>query len=315
MPLYIGKDIDLLIAAINRDNPQMTWKLTATDFIYSKPVKYTVANQLDHNTQIRITAKESSPYRGNVVLTYRRIDLAVLFRSQRMELKKFVKAGSVLTKQQSITLLNAKYGLNLDPTVLSMGNFNGNTQGQQLTITMGDLSYQYVGAIVCYWTQDLEELGLDILTTGELAGAVWPNNIAVFDPEGTYPEPIRHEFLPLFRDFTEDSIVGAWPIVATQASFVWSAAIPTWGFKTLLEEINAKYGLDMKFEEYNAITNPRGIYNRTMGYRFMPINAAAKVTYPFLNRDGATHVLLLWFTNHPLFGQAAMGFLPFYYNV
>jgi hypothetical protein len=313
MPLYVGKDIDLLIAAINSDNPQMTWKLNATDFIYSKPAKYLIANPLDHNTQVRVTAKESSPYRGSVILTYRRIDLAVLFRSQKLELKKFVRNGVWMYKETYVPLLNQKYGLNLDPADVSGAGVYGGWTASNPVLTMGDQSYQYVGAITLFWSQDLEELGLDVMTTGELAGAVWPNNVAVFDPEGTYS--LRNEFLPLYRDYTEESIATAWPTTTTQSAFTWSAAIPSWGFKTLLQEINDKYDLGMLFSDYNATTNPKGIYGTSMGYRFMPITPANKVTYPFINREGATHVLLLWFPSHPVFGQPVMGYLPFYYNV
>lgn len=315
MPLYAGKDIDLLIAAINRDNPAMTWKLNATDFIYSKPQVYSVPNQLDHNTQIRVTAKESSPYRGNVILTYRRIDLAILFRSQRLELKRFVPSGVWMYKDTYIPLINQKYGLNLDPADIAGAGFYGGWAAYNNTLTMGDESYQYVGAIVLYWSQDLEELGLDVLTQGELAGAKWPNGVSEFDPEETFPLPLRNEFLPLYRDYTEDSIAGVWPSTTTQSSFVWSNSLPSYGFRALLEEINTAYNLGIKFEDYHVTDNPNGIYGRTMGWRFMPITPGNKVTYPFINRDGATHVLLLWFTNHPVYGQTTMGYLPFYYNV
>jgi hypothetical protein len=315
MPLYAGKDIDLLIAAINRDNPQMTWELNATDFIYSKPQVYSVPNPQDHNTQMRITAKESSPYRGNVIVTYRRIDLAILFRSQRLELKKFIVNGVWMYKEAYIPLINTKYGLNLDPADITGGGFYGGWTSFNRTLEMGPESYQYVGAIVLYWSQDLEELGLDVLTQGDLAGAKWPNGVSQFDPEQTFPLPLRNEFLPLYRDFTEESIVNAWPTTTTQSSHTWSASAAPYGWRALLDEINARYGLGMKFEEYHVTDNPMGIYNRSMGWRFMPITPANKVTYPFLNRDGATHVLLLWFTNHPVFGQTAMGYLPFYYNV
>jgi hypothetical protein len=315
MPLYAGKDIDLLIAAINRDNPAMTWKLNATDFIYSKPQKYLVPNQLDHNTQMRITAKESSPYRGNVIVTYRRIDLSILFRSQRLELKKFITTGTWLYKEAYIPLINKKYGLNLDPADVTGAGFYGGWQTFTRNLVMGDESYQYVGTIDLYWSQDLEELGLDVLTQGELAGAVWPTGRGLYDPEETFPLPLRNEFLPLYRDYTEDSVAGLWPTTTTQSSFIWSASMPQYGFKALLDEINVAYNLGIKYEDFHATDNPNGIYGRTMGWRFMPINAGNKVTYPFLNRDGATHVLLLWFANHPTFGQAAMGYLPFYYNV
>lgn len=312
MPLYAGKDIDLLIAAINRDNPAMTWKLNATDFIYSKPAVYEVPNVLDHNTQIRVTAKESSPYRGNVILTYRRLDLAVLFRSQKLELKRFVKDATWMTPATYIPLVNQKYGLNLDVTKLTAGNFYGGWQSYTRPIVMSELSYQYVGTINLYWSQDLEELGLDVLTQGELDGAKWPNGVSVFDPEGTYG--LRNEFLPLYRDYTEESITGLWPLVTTQTSFVWSASIPSYLFKDLLTEINTAYSLGMKFEDFHVTDNPKGIYGRTMGYRFMPLTPANRLAYPLANRVGATHVLLLWFVNHPEFGLTNMGYLPFYYN-
>lgn len=312
MPLYAGKDIDLLIAAINRDNPAMTWKLNATDFIYSKPVVYEIPNVLDHNTQIRVTAKESSPYRGNVVLTYRRIDLAVLFRSQRLELKRFVKEGTWMYPATYIPLINQKYGLNLDVAKLTAGGFYGSWQTYTRLILINESSYQYVGSINLYWSQDLEELGLDVLTQGDLDGAKWPNGVSVFDPEGTYS--LRNEFLPLYRDYTEESIATQWPVVTTQTSFVWSTSVPGYGIKDLLTEINTAYNLGMKFEDYNATDNPKGIYGRTMAYRFMPLTPANRLTYPLANRVGATHVLLLWFTNHPEFGLTNMGYLPFYYN-
>jgi hypothetical protein len=313
MPLYAGKDIDLLIAAINRDNPQLPWALNATDFIYSKPVKYTVANLQDHNTQIRVTAKETSPYRGNVLLTYRRIDLAILFRSQRMELKKFIASNGSLTKAQYIPLLNIKYGLNLDPAQVSGATLIGSRQTQTVTLTMVDNAYQFTGAISLVWTQDLEELGLDVMTTGELAGAVWPNGVGVFDPEGTYS--LRHEFLPLYRDYTQDSIDYAWPIVNTQTSFVLTSGANPLGLKTLLKEMSDAYGLNMEFEaQYDVSANPRGLMNRTLAYRCAPITTALKATYPFVNREGATHVMIVWLQNHPIFGNAAMGYLPFYFN-
>lgn len=314
MPLYAGKDIDLLIAAINRDNPHLTWELNATDFIYSKPVKYTVANVDNHNTQIRVTAKETSPYRGNVLLTYRRIDLTILFRSQRLELKKFIASNASMTKAQYIPLLNIKYGLNLDPAVITGANIPGSVQSRTVLLTMGDLSYQYVGTINLYWSQDLEELGLDVMTTGELNGALWPNGVSAFDPEQTYG--LRGEFLPLYRDYTQESIDNAWSAVNVQSSFVVTAGANPFGSKTLLKEISDAYGLGMEFDlPYDAGSNPKGIINRTLAYRASPITPALQATYPFVNREGATHVLIIWFQNHPIFGNTSLGYLPFYYNV
>jgi len=313
MPLYAGKDIDLLIAAINRDNPQLPWQLNATDFIYSKPVKYTVANLQDHNTQIRVTAKETSPYRGNVLLTYRRIDLAILFRSQRMELKKFIASNASMTKAQYIPLLNIKYGLNLDPAQVTGANLIGSRQTQTVTLTMVDTAYQFTGALSLVWTQDLEELGLDVMTTGELNGALWPNGVAMFDPEGTYS--LRGEFLPLYRDFTQESIDNAWAVVNTQSSLVMGPGANQFGYKGLLKEISDKYGLEMEFEQqYDATTNPKGLMNRTLAYRASPITPALKATYPFINRDDATHVLIIWFTDPPIFRNTTFGYLPFYFN-
>lgn len=313
MPLYSGKGIDLLIEAINRDNPKLTWKLDTVNYIYSKPQPYTVANQLMHNTQVRITAKESSPYRGNVIVTYRRLDLTILFRSQRLELFKFIAAGKTIAKKEYLELINIRYGLNLEDALITGGSLNGNLQTQTVVLTANEvLGYQYIGKISLIWKQDLEELGLDVMLTSELAGAVWPGGRSYFDPEVTYP--LRNEFLPLYRDYTEDSVLYSWPATNTSSNFVLGTS-NSYGLSTLLLELSVAYGLNINMNDYHVTDNPTGVKGYSLSYRISPITTALKTTYPFLNREGVTHVALAWITGHPQFGVAQMGYMPFYFNV
>lgn len=311
MPLYVGSALQSFVDQVNASNTSLPWPLDTTNFVFSKPVTYTVDNPDNYNTQIRITAKDTSPYRGSFVLIYRRLDLAILFRSQRFELKKYVPSGTTVAKEAYIPILNTKYGINFEAANFTGAAINGSLASQTITLTAGTYNYQYVGSINLYYTQDLMELGVDTLTTSSLNGEVWPNGLSVLDQATTYP--LRWEFLTLVKDYTESYVTNNWPTVTTSGSYAGSGN-GVYGLPNIILDLGTANDLPINSDPYDETTNPYGLGGYNVFYTFLPINQSTRISYPFLNRD-ATRACILNFGSHPTLGTATMGYGPLYYNV
>lgn len=303
MPLYKDTDIQNLIALINQDNPQLPFPLDEVSFIYGAPqVIATLPN--GHNTRVRVTPKGSSPYRGAVDITYRRIDLTTLFRSVKVEFTRWINNGTNMTHAMMVPILNQLYGINLDTdkttlnaswTVNSSGSIN-NT-GQVRTLSAAANNYFYVGSVSVYWHRGQQELGLDILTTTELAGATWPggNDFVAYDDRS-----LHGEFLLSGIDVTEHAIANNWALGTAAGTSLTSA------WQALFNEINAITGLSLSASTYNADTNPQGLAGYTVGRFALP-----HASYPMANKPGFAGAYIIHADNHPVF----KGKIILYYNV
>lgn len=299
MPLYKDTDIQNLIGLVNQANPTLPFPLDEINFIYGKPQIITPALANGHNTRVRITPKGSSPYRGAVDVTYRRIDLAVLFRSVKVEFTRWVNNQQSLVHAEMIPILNKLYGLNLEVSKTSLnGSWYYNATGQARTLSANPENYFYVGSTSVYWHRGLQELGIDILTTTELNGALWPQgNDFVTTPD----RAMQGEFLLAHLDFTEFAIASGW--TATPAG---PTTINTTNHASLFNTINQATGLSLNGNPYNADTNPQGVNGYT-GQRTVLPNAA----FPMANKPGFAGAYVLNTDNHPTF----KGKIVAYFNV
>lgn len=299
MPLYKDTDIQNLIALVNQANPGLPLALDEVNFIYGKPQVIAPALANGHNTRVRITPKGSSPYRGAVDVTYRRIDLATLFRSVKVEFTRWVNNNLYMVHAETVPILNKLYGLNLEvaKTTLS-GSWHSSHTGQARNLAATVDNYFYVGTVSVYWHRGQQELGIDILTTSELNGALWPQgNDFVTTPD----RAMQGEFLLAHLDFTEYAIATGWTASASGPTGINSS-----NHASLFNAINQATGLNLNGSPYNADTNPQGMQNYN-GQRIVLPNAA----FPMANKPGFAGAYVLNTDNHPTF----KGKIVAYFNV
>ena len=161
MAIYKGNDLDNLIEIINESNPQLPWALDKENFIYGPPQEITGTGDKDHNTRIRVQAKMSSPYRGSVDLTYRRIRLSTLFRGIKVEIHRWWTGTSY--RRDILPLINEKFGLNLHNDFGNGNSWHSSHSGSARVLELNKNNYQYTGAVNIWMYMDKEELGLDVL--------------------------------------------------------------------------------------------------------------------------------------------------------
>lgn len=299
MPLYKDTDIQNLIALVNQDNPSLPMALDETNFIYGRPQDITPALANGHNTRVRITPKGSSPYRGAVDVTYRRIDLGVLFRSVKVEFTRWVNQSTYLNNNEVFAILNKLYGLNMEPTGFNaFSQWYSSHDGQSRILVASPNNYFYVGQLTVTWYRGQQELGIDILTTTDLDGAAWPQG----NDFEAYPDrSLQGEFLLSEFDFTEMAITRGW---AATSGGNENLSGTSWG--EVMQGINAIAGTSFNNGAYNAETNPQGL----AGY-YATRTTLPNATLPMANKPGFAMAYIFNTDNHPTF----KGKIILYYNV
>lgn len=289
MSIYSGSDIQNLIAQINKDNPQLPWALNEADFIYGKP--QVVPSPVNRkNTTITVTAKGSSKYRGSLVVTYERLDLANLFRSLTVQFTRWLNDGVSMTQEQSIAIINQMYGTNFQLTGFTAPAWHYTQNGVVRNLVALPTNWMYIGTVPVTWYRGLQELGLDVMTVSELDGAKWPggNDFSVDSDRS-----LRGELLLAGIDLTEFAINNAWTATSTPGYYVATAtALST------LTEINRLTGLNLNVGDYNKDTNPQGMGGASYQWR------AYTLPYPNLpqaNKPGFAYVKVIHAENHPTF--------------
>lgn len=303
MPIYEGTAIKNVFDLINRDNPDLPFEVSPTTFIVGVPVAIALTPQ-KHDTQIRLVARTSSMYRGALTLTYRRLALPSLFREVKPIIERFL-----LSRWYSLTeflpLINSQYGLNFSVVDFNdtAGIMHGSYQpSRDFTITARVDSLMYSGAVVMNWRQGKEELGKDIMTVPELAGAVWPggNDFVAVDDRRAYGT-----WLFWNRHFTEEAIAGAWANSLSTSTSSSSASYPQ---TKLYTDAFIDQDLEINFGVWHETDNPKGIGARTLYIRTV---ALPDPLYPELNRTGFSFATVMYPSDAALYakyGRAVMYF-------
>lgn len=193
MPIISQQSLDLLVALINQDNPDLPVALTDTNVKYGTPTIVVPTGGAIQNTSLKLTAKNTSAYIGNTVVQYRRIDLGTLFRAIPIVINTFSPASagsSPFNISGLLGLINSKYGLSLTTAdivdgALPAGNTNAvpaiglaaGTRNSSITVNANATSYGYVGSFTLYWVQAPEDISTMIGTTSLETARVYPGNL------------------------------------------------------------------------------------------------------------------------------------------
>jgi hypothetical protein len=309
MPIYQGTAIKNVFDLINRDNPTLPFPVNESTMIVGLPVAIALTPQ-KHDTQIRLSPKAGSMYRGGITLTYRRINLPQLLRENKPRIQRFL-ASRWYTMTEFLPLINNQFGLNFslvdfqDTNTLMHGTY---APEADFTLTTKATSLMYTGAATFRWVQDKEELGVDIMATAELGGGVWPSNakndFTAWDDRRAYGTWLFWD-----RHFTEEAVAGSWPSTAQTTSVNTDNTTSYGGIGKLYADAFVNQDLEINFGVYHGTNNPKGIGTKTLNLKFIILPDAA---YPEVNRAGFSYAAVMYPTDSTLY--AKYGRTVMYYN-
>ena len=303
MPIFKGTNFNEVIAQINADNPSMPWPIDADNFLFGPPTA--IASPVNgKNTSIKITAKDSSKYRGMVEVQYHRRVLSDLFRGQTVQFTRWVNDGGSMTKAAAIDIVNQMYGINLEDAKITGSAWAVLNDGVARTWTASADNYAYTGSMQVIWRRGLQQIGLDILTVQELNGALWPDgNDFVANPDRKYDG----RFLLAGLDCTEWALNNGWT-ASTSLGVINSTSS-----SALLAWINSKTGLNLNLNPYNVDTNPMGLGNASGSFGSpvaLPAGAANSLRTHFI-KPGFAYAIPMDLRTHPLI----KAYVPLYFNI
>lgn len=182
MAIYTKTARQMLVDLINESNPELPFSINTIDYDFTDPVSIPVTEE-DHNTEIRIIAKPSSPYVGNRLLTYRRLNLAYLFRNITPKIQQWVENTSNVnsttvraTLHRFLPLYSKKYGINLEASQIRQVNLTermGLVPTEWFSITAENKSLVFVGSTEAQWSIGRRRLS-ELLQIDEVNGRHYP---------------------------------------------------------------------------------------------------------------------------------------------
>lgn len=183
MAIYSQTAKQQLVDLINEGNPDLPFPLNTVDYDFTNPVTLSTPLENGHNTEIRVIAKPSAPYTGNVLLTYRRLNLAYLFRGVIPTVRKWTPSAGGNDTQQRIylhdllPLFTKKYGILLDPSQIQNvgldGRFGLYPDNYNLYMRAEATSPIFVGQTGFKWIIGERTLS-DLLSVDDVDGRHWP---------------------------------------------------------------------------------------------------------------------------------------------
>lgn len=198
MPLYNKPAPDLVYDLVNEANPTLPIPLSATNVRFGAPSIIASSPWPQNNTSIEISpAPGNSDYVGKRTLSYRRLDLAALFRSMVIQIRKFKSttgsnnATVMFTVHQLLNDINQQYGLKLTTDDVNDGNITrgpNQEDGQYtstVTVTTKVGSLGFTGSFQLKWINTKQSLE-DMITVVEIPGRLFPaGNDFSGDPKDT----------------------------------------------------------------------------------------------------------------------------------
>ena len=165
--------INKLLAMVNRDNAvSLPSSLTESQVAISVAAANTNA-KVSRDTQVTLTAKPGAPYRNKVTVYYNRIDLAVLFKSFKVNVGIDVQEDQ--TTDDLLPLINAKYGTDFEVGDIVQAPLTVGEGERVVKLVAAEGNLVFVGEVnVSY---DLEAIDLDsVVLTTTLTGFNYPNS-------------------------------------------------------------------------------------------------------------------------------------------
>jgi len=191
MAIYTKTAKQMLVDLINEGNPNLPFPINDTDFDFTLPETITDPGN-GHNTKIRVIAKPNTNYIGNIVVTYRRLNVGFLFRNMTLEVQKWVAnsgqaSGNLIQIDTLLPLYSEKYGIPF--TVGEWNNtwltgYNG-IRGDAFTLSPTSSNLVFIGTIPAKWfvgERTLESL----LPVDVVAGRLYPGGNNLDDPAHKY---------------------------------------------------------------------------------------------------------------------------------
>lgn len=324
MPLYNKPSKELVYDLINEANPDLEFPITPTNAVLGLPtaLSSTIPWPQSNTTIVASAAPGGGEYIGKQTLNYRRLDLAVLFRSMVITIRKYrdltgLNSSSVVyTTYQLLPIINQQYGMNLtEDDVTNVGitrgtalenGFNTNT----VTVLVKATSLGYIGSFQLKWINAPRALG-DMLTVTEIPGRLFPggNNFA----GGNHPDILTPNAFGLdFSDLAATYLkaIGSQtvidramnnPYVATDGAF----------FRAAFARINDRCGTSYKFTVDGTADQVGEFWLGTWSYG-PSTTAAWKTTYPEINSADFNMVIII---KPPATAQWAVDYLVLGFNI
>lgn len=186
MPVINKVSQDLVFDLINASNPNSPVKFSSNNVLLGKLTAITPSGASIQNTKVMVSNKPSSEYIGRVEVTYRRLDLAKLFRGLTITIAKFspkVKAGSGNAWDSFVKDLlptfNSQMGTAFtadDFVDLAIGRGSLNAQNRyqsSVTVQAKNTSWAYVGSFTFVWVDAPQDID-SVVTVTDLDGRLYP---------------------------------------------------------------------------------------------------------------------------------------------
>lgn len=214
MPIYSKTAKQQLVDLINEGNPDLPFALNVTDYDFTDPSSITPTPE-GHNTQIRVIAKTTAPYTGNVLLTYRRLDLGKLFEGIVPTVRKWVENSGSTTSYdhliylyEILPLFTKKYGVLLEESEIQNENLRerhgNNPDDYHWYLRAKSTSILFVGNTRAEWHIGERELW-DLLQVDEVEGRQYPESNDFTAPENRKPYLTPNTFDTDFTLFHQDN--------------------------------------------------------------------------------------------------------------
>lgn len=160
--LYQKASLDLLYDLINKDNPDLPYKVSKDTFVvHAGPTVLTPTADAPYNTSVVMRGIQGAGYRGLITFRYNRIDLANLFKDTKVVLTHY----TATTYEALRPLFNSLYGMALDASEWFTGSFSNNTNyttwtsNSTLGIPSTTASLAFIGKIpVVQWNRGTPSL-------------------------------------------------------------------------------------------------------------------------------------------------------------
>lgn len=193
---------DLLYELIEEANPGFTAKFPKGTLKFGTPVASSLGGGIT-NTRIPVRSITGGTAIGTGYLFYRRIELGKLFRGMSLSVTVY-RPTNALTKEDYLAALNAKYGVNWQPSDFTNGTHTG--PGQAATLTPASGCPTYVGTVPFTWIMGKRALD-DLLSADKrtLKGRTFPQGISSYDEFLTW---INSEY-PTLRSTTNETLTAA----------------------------------------------------------------------------------------------------------
>jgi hypothetical protein len=202
MAIYTKTAKQMLVDLINEGNPNLPFPINDTDFDFTLPETITDPGN-GHNTKIRVIAKPNTNYIGNIVVTYRRLNVGFLFRNMTLEVQKWVAnsgqaSGNLIQIDTLLPLYSEKYGIPFtvgEWTNAWLTGYNG-IRGDAFTLSPTSSNLVFIGTIQAKWfvgERTLESL----LPVDVMGGRLYPGGNNLDDPAHKYwvtPDSFNMDF-------------------------------------------------------------------------------------------------------------------------